>query len=113
MGCPGTTLINHRDDIIIRQPAGLCEFYSLYFLKALIGTGIQEELRVNHQNDTCTSLLFMALFEKLIAAGIWAELRVADRTWQVIESSNEKNKEMQVLRGKSKSFKHIPISFNM
>lgn len=49
MGCPGTTFINHRDDIIIRQPARLCEFYSLYFLKALIGTGIQEELRVNHQ----------------------------------------------------------------
>ena len=55
----------------------------------------------------------MALFEKLIAAGIWAELRVADRTWQVIEYSKEKNKEMQVLRGKSKSYKHIPISFNM
>ena len=48
MGCSGTTFINQRD-IIIRQPAGLCEFYSLYSLKALIGTGIQEELRVNHQ----------------------------------------------------------------
>jgi hypothetical protein len=80
-------------------------------LKALIRTGVQEELRVTHQTWHLYKSAIHGIVWKVNCNWILIRIKSYWSNVTVIKSSYEKNKSMQVLRGKSKSFKHIPISY--